>query len=207
MKKIIFDFNGTLLNDVSLALEVNNYLIKKYLNKEPLTLMQYRDIFTFPIKTFNERLGFDFNIFDFKKVSNDYINYYLSKEDDLKLYDGVKELLLKNIEKGYQNIIISACEQQILVNQLKKLEIYDYFDEVLGISDIYAESKMHLGKEFIKKQENKNEIIFIGDTVHDYEVAKEMGVSCILISQGHQSKQVLESCGCLVLDSMFEVDI
>jgi phosphoglycolate phosphatase len=31
----------------------------------------------------------------------------------------------------------------------------------------------------------------IGDTVHDFEVASEMGVKCILIADGHQSEERL----------------
>jgi phosphoglycolate phosphatase-like HAD superfamily hydrolase len=30
--------------------------------------------------------------------------------------------------------------------------------------------------------------VFIGDTTHDAEVARTLGVSCVLLSTGHQSR-------------------
>lgn len=40
---------------------------------------------------------------------------------------------------------------------------------------------------------NSKSILLIGDTVHDYEVAKELGCECVLIASGHQSKKELEN--------------
>ena len=83
---------------------------------------------------------------------------------------------------------------------------YTYMDNILGISDIYAKSKVHIGLDFIKNSSyNKDEIVMIGDSVHDYEVASEMGINCILVAAGHQSRKVLETCGCKVIDSANEL--
>ena len=44
-------------------------------------------------------------------------------------------------------------------------------------------------------------ILLIGDTTHDYEVACQLGADCVLLPAGHQSKQRLVSCGAKVRDS------
>ena len=67
-----------------------------------------------------------------------------------------------------------------------------YFDNIIGLDNIYAGSKTHLGLMLIEQLNLPgNEVLFIGDTLHDAEVAKAMGVDCVLISNGHQVKETL----------------
>ena len=47
--------------------------------------------------------------------------------------------------------------------------------------------------------------LLIGDTDHDQEVAAEMGIDCILIPAGHQSRERLQACGVPVLQSLEEL--
>ena len=43
------------------------------------------------------------------------------------------------------------------------------------------------------------EILLIGDTIHDHEVAQEIGVDCCLIHSGHQDRNRLEACNVKVV--------
>jgi len=47
--------------------------------------------------------------------------------------------------------------------------------------------------------------LLIGDTVHDYEVAKALGVDCVLIPNGHQSREKLLLCNVPILDNITHV--
>jgi hypothetical protein len=58
-KNIIWDWNGTLLNDITICIKSMNILLKE----RTLPLIsedKYRDIFTFPVRNYYEQLGFDF---------------------------------------------------------------------------------------------------------------------------------------------------
>jgi phosphoglycolate phosphatase-like HAD superfamily hydrolase len=48
-------------------------------------------------------------------------------------------------------------------------------------------------------------VLFVRDTVHDYEIAKEMGTDCVLVACGHQPKEKLEMCGVQVLNRVNDV--
>ena len=48
------------------------------------------------------------------------------------------------------------------------------------------------------------ETLMIGDTVHDYEVAKEIGSDCILIASGHQNYDILAKTGAEVHNTLEE---
>ncbi|MDF2685511.1 MAG: family hydrolase, partial [Clostridia bacterium] len=93
-----------------------------------------------------------------------------------------------------------------LKNQLNAFKITEYFDEILGLSDLSAHSKIENAKNWIKVSNLKlSEIIMIGDTIHDYEVAQIIGVNCILVCGGHNSEARLKSTGAPVIKSVNEI--
>ena len=59
-KGIIWDWNGTLLNDTKLAVEsMNKILLKRGL--PVLTVERYKHVFTFPVRDYYQSVGFDFD--------------------------------------------------------------------------------------------------------------------------------------------------
>ncbi|MBQ4101296.1 MAG: HAD family hydrolase [Oscillospiraceae bacterium] len=60
-------------------------------------------------------------------------------------------------------------------------------------------------QKHICREKTPGKCLFLGDTCHDFEVARAVGADCILIAFGHQSRKQLESCGCPVIDSLLEL--
>ena len=50
-----------------------------------------------------------------------------------------------------------------------------------------------------------SEVVLVGDTVHDHEVAEEMGIDCILIEGGHHPSHRLAATGAPVVTSLADV--
>jgi len=74
---------------------------------------------------------------------------------------------------------------------VKERDLEQYFNSILGLNNIYAKSKVDNAINYLKNTENNfDQIIFIGDTFHDYEVAQEIGADCVLVENGHQNLQV-----------------
>lgn len=203
MRYVIFDFNGTILNDVDLAVESLNKTIAKYLTRGPISIEDYKKVFKFPVKKYYEDVGFDFNKLSWEEVGQYWMNDYMNNFNKAYLYDGILDLLKENKEKGIKNICLSATRRDLLNKQLETLNIKDYFDEVLGIDNIYASSKVNVGLDFIKDKD-KEECIMIGDTTHDKEVADAMGIKCVLCANGHQPKDTLLSVCDNVIDDIRE---
>ena len=83
---------------------------------------------------------------------------------------------------------------------LDRYQISDYFDEILGINDIYAKSKEDIAIDYINSSGiDKSSAILIGDTLHDYECANKMGIEAILTYSGHQAIDVLESASTTII--------
>ena len=50
-----------------------------------------------------------------------------------------------------------------------------------------------------------HEVLLVGDTVHDHEVAIAMNVDCLLIPSGHHTEEKLSHCGAPLLGSVRDV--
>lgn len=202
MDYIFFDFNGTLVDDVDLCLDLLNEMLIQN-NHHPVSKEEYLNIFTFPIKTYYERAGFDFSKDDFDLLASQFIEEYTSRNIHCKLYDDVLEVLDILKKQGKHLIILSASEKSMMNKQLNMYNILPYFEDVIGKDDIYASGKSELGIKFIKNSHlDLNKCVFIGDTLHDEETADAMGISCILVSRGHQNKEVLNRGHSLVVSSL-----
>lgn len=208
MKYIVFDFNGTILNDVEVGLKAENVCIKKFLNRPPMDLDEYLHAFTFPVKAYYEKIGFKWNDgYTYEEVGDLWFKMYNEFKDEYRLFDGVEEMLQKSHDLGYKNILLSASSLKPLKVQLEELGIDSYFDEVLGIDNIYAESKIEIAKAWIKGK-NPDDCMFIGDSLHDLDSAKAMGIiNCVLVARGHQAKDVLIKEYDNVVDDIREIKL
>jgi len=201
---IIWDWNGTLLDDAWLCVDVMNGMLEKR-NLSPITLDIYRDIFDFPVRDYYLKLGYDFDQEPFKEVGMEFMVLYNKRHKEANLHPEVKHLLSYCQLKGFSQSILSAREQNELHQETVDLEVRPYFERIYGLDDHYAHGKTDVGFRLIRDLGiPKKELIFIGDTLHDAEVAKEIGVDCILIPNGHQSEKRVRSFGLPVFSSLPE---
>lgn len=205
MKTMVFDFNGTIIDDVDISLKCLNILRRKYLKLEDLSKDEYRNIFTFPIIDYYRRAGFDFNEYSFETIGQEWVDLYNISVKEIGLAEGVIEFLDKYKNK-YQYIILSASKKEMIIDQLKQYQIQNYFKDVLGIDNIYAHSKLDIALDYFKDK-NLNDYCMIGDTLHDDEVASKIGIDIKLVSNGHQSLSVLKKTGSPIYNSIKEITI
>lgn len=206
-KYIIWDWNGTLLDDVDINIEIINTL----LSERGLPLIdspdKYKNLFCFPIQNFYKELGFNFEKEPFEAVARQYAFMYDEMYPSAEISYETEELLRTFKQKGISQVIISATEQKFLLKQVTYFELEHYFTDILGTSDIYVRSKVSVAQGWM--QENgisPDEVLFIGDTTHDKEVADSIGCDCILIAKGHQSKDILTFSGAIIADSLNDIE-
>ena len=204
-KHVIWDWNGTLFNDAELCVDIiNGVLTKRSLS--PLTIEKYRDIFTFPVEDYYKAAGFDFNIYPFKELGREWMDEYERRKYEISLFKDSEKVLDHISKLNIGQSILSAYSQNSLEEIVQNFKINNYFTHMVGLDNIYATSKVELGKDLMKRLGNgKGETILIGDTLHDYDVSQEIGADCVLIASGHQSKAKLKECGVDVLDSLGEL--
>ena len=203
---IIWDWNGTLLDDIDWSIACINRMLHKRKLRELDSIDDYHNVFGFPIIDYYRRLGFDFSIEPFDKLAIEYINYYHSNSSHIKIYPNTVDTLRDISSFGISQNIISASEQSNLMSQIIYFNISEYFDRILGISDIYASSKLSIAQNYFLEVK-PYKALMIGDTIHDKEVADILGIDCILINGGHQSKKELIKANATVIDSISDVKL
>ncbi len=204
IKHIIWDWNGTLLNDNWLSIKAINILLKKY-NLLAIKKEKYLEIFTFPVIDYYKKLGFAFDKTPFSIVGTEFIVEYTNRMFEADLQDGAFEVLNYFNEIGISQSLLSAAKQKMLDDLMKFHKLEKYFLKVSGLTDHYANSKIDAGKSWIKElKHDPQDVLLIGDTLHDVEVADEIGTECVLIAQGHNAYDRLKSSGKKVFHNLHE---
>lgn len=202
---ILWDFNGTILDDVQVGIDSVNVLLKKRGIDEIGSIEQYKTAFGFPIVDYYKRIGFDFSKEPFSEVAVEWVDEYISRVPLAKINDGAKEMLELFKKLGLKQILVSATEEKMLNNQLEMLGIRELFDDVLGLDNIHAHDKISVAEEWRKK--NPCAVaIFVGDTDHDFETACAVGAECILYSGGHQSLEKLQKNSVRIISHLAELE-
>ncbi len=202
---IVWDFNGTLLNDIGAGIDAVNVMLKKRGLPTIDSVETYRELFCFPIIKYYAKLGFDFEKEDYYTVlAPEWVEMYLENYKSSPLTQNATLTLQRLGEMGYAQTLLSATELQMLKGQLSELGLEGYFTEVCGLDNIHAGSKVDTAIAW-KAAHSDDVVLFVGDTVHDYEVARAAGADCVLYSKGHQSYDQLAECGCPIIEDLADL--
>ncbi len=193
IKHVIWDYNGTMLDDAWLCVETINEMLNER-SVAPVTLESYMREFDFPVKNYYARVGFDFNIENFNQVGEEFITRYNRRHHELRLHSNIIELIEYLHNNGISQSVLSARKESELRSELQKLKLTDYFTHISGLSDNLAHGKLQNGIELRKLLPfEDSQIALIGDTTHDYETAKAMQVQFIALSHGHHTFEKLHA--------------
>ena len=205
MQNIIWDWNGTLLNDLDLSITTINRLLHKR-GLPLLTPNTYKERFSFPVKNYYEEIGFDFSKEDFSIPAREFIDFYNGNVAKCSLHPDTHKVLNHIKNNGMRQFVLSAMQENMLKQTLNQQRIDDYFETIAGLSDHYAHSKIERGQKLIEQLDiDKNQTTMIGDTIHDFEVAEELGIHCILVANGHQSGERLKQTQAPVIQNLGEL--
>lgn len=201
---IIWDWNGTLLDDVDAAVSaLNHMLADRHL---PLTTREfYRAHFGFPARAFYEQLHMDPDD-DWDRICIDFHRYIAEAPQSIRTTAPSALALARDLGLGQS--ILSALREDILRRNISLAGIAQFFDEIYGVDNLDGASKLARGHELVAALRSNGKLppsrplYFIGDTLHDAEVAAAMGASAVLVDGGHQTAERLASSGLFVAASL-----
>tara|TARA_B110000467_G_C18132303_1_gene374031 strand:- start:1 stop:642 length:642 start_codon:yes stop_codon:yes gene_type:complete len=203
-KHIIWDWNGTLLDDRHFCIEIMNQVLVKR-GMKSMTESWFLDNFCFPVKDYYIKLGFDFDKESFEISGSEFINGYMNRVHEISLHFDAVDTLRRAKSLGLTQSLLSASSQVMLDDSLKFHEINSFFTKILGQDNHYAYGKEQTGKDWINQLKfESNQIILIGDTLHDKEVADIIGADCALVGTGHVSSKRLKETGAPVFNNLIE---
>ena len=198
---ILWDWNGTLLDDVNYAIGVRNRVFPHFGLPTVQSLSEYHEQFTFPVRLYYERAGVTEQ--NFVAVAHAWMDEYLRGCEGVPLFHDAVSSLEAFRQAGCAQAVLSASKVDTLRMQLSVAGILERFEAVLGLSHIYATSKEAVGQAFLAERSiEPGDCAMLGDTLHDAEVARALGCRCVLVARGHQSRNTLQTAGVPVCETL-----
>jgi signal transduction histidine kinase len=143
-KRLIWDWNGTLLDDVSAAVNaLNRMLVSR--DAAPITVEHYRRRFGFPVRPFYAELGVDLDKWDWDDICKDFHAFVAAEPQDVR-GDAFAALSLAR-DLGFRQCVLSALRQDLLDGALERNGLRGFFDLVYGVDNLDGASKLERGRE------------------------------------------------------------
>ena len=199
-KRLIWDWNGTLLDDVSAAVNALNRMLSSR-DAAPITVEHYRRRFGFPVRPFYAELGVDLDKWDWDEICRDFHSFVAAEPQNVR--DDAFAALSLARDLGFRQCVLSALRQDLLDEALERNGLRGFFDFAYGVDNLDGASKLERGRELVAAiGSGARDTVMIGDTLHDAEVAKALDTDCILVAYGHQSPDRLVTAGCVVVPTV-----
>lgn len=192
---VIWDWNGTLFDDVELVVEVANLMLTRR-SLGTIDHDRYREIFGFPVRGYYERIGFDLDREPFEELAVEFIAEYNQRWRHHELRSDALAVAEGFEQRGLTQSVLSASEQSLLDAMTSHFAIDERMTALVGIDDHHAASKLDQGVAHVSALvAPPGRVLLVGDTEHDFEVAQAIGVDCALIEDGHAPRARLEATG------------
>jgi phosphoglycolate phosphatase len=202
---LLWDWNGTLLDDAGVCVTIINALLARR-GLPQVDAARYQAEFTFPVRDYYRRVGFDFARDPFETLAQEFVAAYDVQRFACALQPAVHQALGAAAARGLPQAILSAYEQGRLEELTRHAGVAHYFTCLAGLDHYYADGKIARGRELLAALPcPPAHVLLIGDTLHDLEVAEALGMDCLLVPGGHQSLARLQASGARVLPSLAAV--
>lgn len=189
MKYILWDWNGTLLDDTQAALDTLNDMLKRR-GRKPIAMDFYRDHFSFPCRPFYEQIGMPVPDAEWDALAKEY--HVIYSRQPVRLNGEALAALERVKAAGVRQSIVSALRQDLLDDVTKSFGVAPYMECVYGTDNLDGASKLDRALELMTRLVSTakegdrllSDVVMIGDALHDKEVADALGVRCVLCGQG-----------------------
>ena len=201
---VVWDFNGTLIDDVMASLEaVNDMLIRR--SQPTIDLDRYYKEIDIPIWNFYKNVFLEGTITP-EEAMAEYDSGYEAHLLPNPIMAGVVDILDYLKLLGKRQIVVSASNVNKVKSRLKDFDILSYFDTVLAHSDYNAGDKTYLAKQyFLENNISPQDAVIIGDSIFDFKMASDLGCDCILNTKGHQSRREFSVTTAQIIDDLIEL--
>lgn len=180
MKHILWDWNGTLLDDTQAALDTLNIMLARR-GAKPITLEFFRDRFAFPCRPFYDTIGMHVEDSEWDALAKEYHDLYAEQPKELN-----RETIaaLETVKRaGARQSIISALRQDLLDEVTERTGVARYMECVYGVDNLDGASKLDRALELMTRIDGDDAVV-IGDALHDKEIADALKVGCVLFGGG-----------------------
>ena len=146
-RHIVWDWNGTLQDDVQAAVNGINMLLRQR-GMPQVTIEEHRGLFSFPVSKYYRELGFSLENENWDEMAGQFIRAFAS-DSSTRLFSGTVPTLTRLDAEGIPMSILSACQSDVLETALHDAGIRQFFKTVVGADNPGAGSKVEIGRAHV----------------------------------------------------------
>ncbi|MGV3757233.1 MAG: NUDIX domain-containing protein [Verrucomicrobiota bacterium] len=199
IRNIIFDWSGTLVNDLPAVLQATNHVFRQAGVPE-ISLETFRAEFVLPFKGFYDRYVPHVPMAQLEEWFHTRFNEVQHTVEELP---HARDFLEYCRTQKIRTFVLSTIHPEHFREQTKKNGFHQYLDHpYLGIWDKRTRIQQLIGEHALDPQET----LFIGDMQHDVETARHGGVwSCAVLTGFNRLGQLRESKPDLIVEHLGEL--
>ena len=203
IRNVVWDWNGTLLDDVEASLVSVNDILHSF-SMPPIDIAVYYTYVDTPISRFYAHL-FDLEKMPMSRLAPMFQSCMASHRDLIGPMRHAADTVEALQKAGIRQWIVSSARRESILRDLKAFGLAGFFEEVLGEGNDYAGSKIEQAVAFFADRALiGKETVVIGDTLHDLELACALQADCLLFGRGHQGEALLAGHGVPVFTDLLE---
>lgn len=202
MTHIVWDWNGTLVNDHDIVVDSVNAVMRAF-DCKPITADDYRTHYQRPVRLLYERfLGSRVDDEDWRRINTAFLAHYQSELANIPLAPRAADALAHFAERGHTQSLLSMFRSDLLVQEVGRFRIGHWFQRIDGNNGAADAPKAeplahHLASLNVRPQD----AALIADTEDDAFAAQHVGARVVLVS-GTQHHERLTATGAPVVDSI-----
>ncbi|WP_067970536.1 HAD family hydrolase [Nocardiopsis trehalosi] len=197
IRHIVWDWNGTLLDDNHANLDAVNAVCAMF-GREPVDLDHWRSVFRRPLAAcYADLLGRPLTAAEWAEIDDAYHRSYTAGLPQCRLADGVPDLLTAWAATGRTQSLLSMASHDHLVPLITERGLTAHFARVDGRRfDTEHDSKAeHLAAHLDALGVDPAGVVLIGDIDDDARAAAAVGARALLVAGGMMSRERLEATG------------
>jgi len=207
VRHIIWDWNGTLLDDTWLTVHAASTVLEAFGKPRDLTIEDWRQVATRPlIDTYVHLLGTEIDEEQWESLAQIWLDAYLSRQPEVGLNPMALSALEDAASMGLTQSIVSLHTESELRAEVGALGIADLFTHICGSRVSWGERRPPKSAEVRSQLQDlgvdPREALMIGDMEDDAREARDAGVRVVLVPTGDTSRERLVASGFPLADSL-----
>jgi phosphoglycolate phosphatase len=204
-KMIVFDMDGTLADTSPGILNSHRYAHDMMGRSRPSTDV-LRSVIGGPLlDTYRSR--FIFSETEARAAVQHYRQYYSEKGFlEAELYPDIKEALKELRKNGFYLGVATLKAERFVKKMLENMGIAELFDAIFGMDEADSRTKAQLIEMCMQATGvSKNATTMIGDSIHDFRGAAEIGVKFVGVTYGFGFDSKDTHSGFTLVNTPFEL--
>ncbi len=197
IQNVIFDWSGTLVDDLPAVWRATNYTLSKS-GRPELSLEEFRSEFTLPFDKFYDRVTPGVPL---EQLEEWYKESFAEEQKEIKLLPHARKFFNFCRENGLRTFLLSTIHPDHYRAQSERFS-FDFDHTYIRVMDKRAKIIDILNENDLKPEST----VFIGDMQHDIETAHIGGISSCAVLTGYNTlKQLRQSRPSVVVENLCEL--